>query len=174
MKKLQTVLYVIVALFLFSPSLSAQEEKTAQQIETEKKMLEAIKSQHFGLQITQIYPRDLPSIESSGEYVLLMEGDVVSTRLPYIGSAGGIMIDGEDLSIVFDKEEVEVKQDFSKWESDGEAVLSFSGSTQSTRWDVKLRIFVNGQVKIDCTSPRRGYMSYEANFVILKQDENNN
>lgn len=147
-----------------SSSLSRSERKAQEEAE-KAAYIKAIKERNFDLDITQIIPKGFPSTISTGEYYMTVRGDVVNTRLPFRGSINTTMIDGQELSIVFDDMKVEMRSDFSD-EKSGEFRYQFAGKPSDGSWVVTLQLYDNGKAHIGCQSASRGSMSYIANIII--------
>jgi len=128
-------------------------------------IVQAIENQHFVLDITRIIPRGFPTRTSTGEYQLLLDGDVVTTRLPFLGESREAVYGGiDEISIVFEKEKVAVSRDFSN-AGKGEYLFQFSGGKSREKWIVTLQLYDSGYANIGCSSGSK-YMSYIANILI--------
>lgn len=169
---------LLLCIVLLAPSCGAafQERKAARAAEEAAEhaaIVNALQNNDFILEITQIIPRGFPSKISTGEYTLRMKGDVVTTRLPYIGVSHEATYGGvDDISIIFDKEKVQVLKDVSK-ASKGEYYYQFRGGKGKDVWTVTLQIYDNGSASIGCSASGGRYMSYFANLVIPNQDAEN-
>lgn len=130
----------------------------------------ALRNSNFNLDVTQIIPVGFPAKNTMGEYSLSLQGNIVNTRLPYIGVSHEAVFPGEDVSIVFNKEEVEVKTDFSK-ASKGEYSYRFKGGEGIDPWTVQLTVYDSGTAYIDCYSDQGRTMHYYANVTLLDRDE---
>ena len=157
-----------ITLLTASCGASFQERKAAREAEAAAEraaIVRAIENQDFILEITRIMPRGFPSRTSTGEYTLRMQGDVITTRLPYMGESREATYGGVDeISVVFEKEKVQVLKDFTK-ASEGEYLFQFRGGKSQEKWLVTLQIYDNGSASIGCASGSK-YMSYFANLVV--------
>ena len=179
MKNLQTLLFLALATVILS-SCGAAYQQNRMQRAAEKEaehlaILKAIADSDFILEVTQIIPRGFPSKHSQGEYELRLKGDVVTTRLPYLGvsydnpSYGGT---DDDISIVFEKEKVQVYRDFSNAASKGEYIFLFKGGKGKQPWTVTLSVFDSGSATITCAGSGSRFMTYFANLIIPQDNEN--
>ena len=179
MKNLQTLLFLALTTVLLSSCGTAyQENRMRRAAEKEAEhlaILQALADADFILDVTQIIPRGFPSRHSQGEYSLRLKGDVITTRLPYMGvsydapSYGGA---DDDISIVFEKEKVQVLRDFSKASSKGEYLFQFKGGKGKQPWTITLSIFDSGSATITCAGSGSRFMTFFANLVIPPADEN--
>ena len=179
MKNLQWFLFLVLAAVLLSSCGAAYQEnrmrRAAEKEAEQLAILKALADSDFILEVTQIIPRGFPSRHSQGEYSLRLKGDVVTTRLPYMGvsydapSYGGT---DDDVSIVFEKEQVVVLKDFSKAASKGEYLYQFKGGKGKQPWTVTLSIFDSGSATITCAGSGSRFMTFFANLVIPQNDEN--
>ena len=178
MKILQRLLFcVLAALIVASCGTAFQENRqrrAAEKAAEQAAILHAIETADFILEVNQIIPRGFPSRHSLGEYQLRLDGDIVTTRLPFIGVSYEAPAYGnnDDLSIVFEKEKVEVYRDFSKAASKGEYLFRFKGGKGSRPWTVTLSVFDSGSATIYCANTGSRFMTYYANLVIPVKDEN--
>jgi len=176
MKTFEKILFLCLSLLIItSCGASYQASKAARAAEKEAEriaMTEALEKADFILDITRIIPRGFPSRISTGEYQLRLEGDVVTTRLPFFGvsheaSYGGV----DEISIVFDKEKVDLMTDFSNKDR-GEYLYRFTGGKGKDKWTVTLQIYDNGTASIGCSTSGGRYMSYYANLVLPETKPN--
>ena len=177
MKKMQRLLFwVLAALILSSCGTSYQENRqrrAAEKAAERAAIIQAIEDCNFILEVTQIIPQRFPSRHSQGEYQLRLEGDVVTTRLPFIGVSYEPTYGGTDeISIVFEKEKVQLIKNFSNVPTKGEYIFQFAGGKGKTPWMVTLSVFESGSASIYCAASGGRNMSYFANLVIPKKDEN--
>ena len=128
-------------------------------------LIEAIEQPDVILDITQILPFGYPSRSSTGEYALRIQGNKVNTRLPFIGDSRVAVFSTDEISIVFEDEEVELQHDFSGADH-GEYQFLFKGGKGQDKWKVYLQLFDSGNAYIRCTSTSGRKMSYVANIVI--------
>lgn len=134
--------------------------------------VKALRNCDFILDVTQIVPRGFPSKVSMGEYDLRLKGDVVTTRLPYIGRSFEAAYGDDEISVVFDNEKVDLKTDFKDASTKGAYRYSFKGGVSRIRWTVNIEVFDSGMATIDCMSDGGRSMTYYANLVIPdKKDE---
>lgn len=178
MKILQRLLFwALTALLVASCGTAYQENRqrrAAEKAAEHAAIVRAIEAGDFILDVTQIIPRGFPSRTSTGEYQLRLEGDVVTTRLPFLGVSyqAPNYGDNDDLSIVFEKERVTVYRDDSKVASKGEYCFQFKGGKGQHPWTVTLYVFDSGAATIQCSNTGSRYMSYHANLVIPVKNEN--
>lgn len=174
MKRLLFVFLVVLSVFSVaccgSSSGLSKSERNARKAAEEAMYVKAIKDRDFTLEITQIIPHGFPSRTSQAEYYLTVKGDVVNTRLPYMGDSHYAVMGGEDISIVFEKEKVSFMQDFSD-ERKGEYRYSFTGCAERGSWKITLQLYNNGRAHIGCFSPLRGTMSYVAEIKLPSENE---
>lgn len=166
-------LLVLAGLIMTSCGASYQESKARRAAEKEAErqaILAALDKADFQLDVTRIIPKGYPSRESLGEYSLRLEGDVVTTRLPYIGDSHEATYGSDEISIVFKKEKVKLIKDFSD-ASKGEYRYRFAGGEGPTRWTVDLQIYDNGSALIGCSGSGSRYISFYANLVLPKDHE---
>lgn len=165
MKHLMKGLTAILAVLLISSCGAAYQQTKAEKAA----LVIALRNSNFNLDVTQIIPVGFPSKNTMGEYSLSLQGNIVDTRLPYIGVSHSPHFGDDDISIVFDKEEVDVKTDFSK-ASKGEYSYRFKGGKGIDPWTVQLTVFDNGTAYIDCYSDEGRAMHYYANVTLLERD----
>lgn len=174
MKRLLFVLLVVVSVFSVtccgSSSGLSKSERIARKAAEEALYTKAITDRDFKLEITQIIPHGFPSRTSQAEYFLTVKGDIVNTRLPYMGDSHYAVMGGEDISIVFENEKVSINQDFSDAQK-GEYRYSFIGCAERGSWKITLQLYNNGRAHIGCFSPLRGTMSYVAEIKLPSEDE---
>lgn len=180
MKYLKRLFFWALAVMVVSScGASYQENKARRSAEKEAEraaIVKAIEDADFILEVTQVLPKGYPSRMSSGEYKLTLKDNVVTTRLPYIGVSHEATFGGaDDISIVFDKEKVQLNRDFSRVSTKGEYLYWFTGGrgTGKEAWTVTLSIFDTGSASITCSSSGGRAMGYFANLVIpaVKEDE---
>ena len=178
MKNLQRLLFWALAVMVVSSCGASYQENKAQRAAAKAAeraaIVKAIEDADFILEVTQILPKGYPSRISSGEYNLTLKDNVVTTRLPYIGVSHEATFGGaDDISIVFDKEKVQLYRDFSKVSSKGEYIYWFTGGrgTGKETWTVTLSIFDSGSASINCGSSGGRAMGYFANLVVPAKDE---
>ncbi|MCR5709815.1 MAG: DUF4251 domain-containing protein [Bacteroidales bacterium] len=163
------LLFSFLALSSCGASYSAQRsaEKEAERLAN----MQALVDSDFILDITQIIPRGFPSKVSTGEYQLRLEGDVVTTRLPFIGVSYEATYAGVDeISIVFEKEKVDLMTDFSK-HARGEYRYRFRGGKGKEKWTVDIKVFDSGSATIECASSGGRFMTYFAKLMIPQKNE---
>ena len=118
MKSIRTLLFLVLAgMIMCSCGASYQEAKERRAAEKEAEraaFAAALQNCDFTLEITRIIPRGYPSRESVGEYRLRLEKDVVTTRLPFLGESREAAYGGDEISIVFNKEKVNLIKDFAR------------------------------------------------------------
>ena len=175
MKNIARLIVLLLSLATISScGASYQESKARRAAEKEAERaatVQALENADFILEVTRIIPRGFPSKISSGEYQLRIEGDVVTTRLPYIGVSHEATYGGADeISIVFDKEKVQLLKDFSK-QNKGEYLYQFQGGKGKDKWTVTLQVYDNGTASIGCSASGGRYMSYFANMVLPVKNE---
>ena len=148
-------------------SYQTREPRSPEEAAEHALVVKALEDADFILDITQIIPNGFPSKTSTGEYQLRLEGDVVTTRLPFIGVSHEPVYAGVDeVSIVFEKEKVQLEKDFSKVSRKGEYVYKFTGGKGNDPWTVALHVFESGTATIACTSAGGRFMNFFANLVI--------
>lgn len=172
MKTLRNILYfALIGMLLASCGASSNAARSAEKEAERQAIVQAIENCDIILDITQIIPRGFPSRVSSGEYQLRLEGDVVTTRLPFFGTSHEAQYGGTDeISIVFDKEKVQLAKDFSDAAKKGEYRFQFKGG-KSGPWTVTLQIYDNGSASIGCAGTGGKYMSYFANLRIPEKND---
>lgn len=177
MKILQRLLIgALAALLLASCGTAYQENRqrrAAEKAAEQAAIVQAILDGDFILEVTQIIPRGFPSRHSQGEYQLRLDGDVVTTRLPFIGTSyeAPAYGDNDAISIVFEKEKVGVYRDFSKASTKGEYLFQFKGGKGRYPWVVTLSVFDSGSATIYCSGSGARYMTYFANLIVPEKDE---
>lgn len=175
MKNMQKVLILILsALTICSCGASYQAARAQRNAEKEAEraaIAQALENADFILEVTRIIPRGFPSRISTGEYQLRLEGNVVTTRLPFFGVSHEAAYGGvDDISIVFEKEKVTLLKDFSNG-AKGEYRYQFTGGKGKDKWTVNLQVYDNGSANIGCTTTGGRYMSYFANLVLPQPHE---
>lgn len=167
MKIMQTLLLGACAAMLFSSCGASYQTKRSAEKEAERAAnVQAIMEPDFILDINQIIPFGFPSRSSTGEYALRLEGNVVTTRLPFIGVAYDVQYPGTDeMSIVFEKESVQLSKDFSK-ASKGEYTYMFTGGKGQEKWTVTLHLYDSGSATIFCAGSHGRQMNYFATLNI--------
>ena len=168
----KTFLLALTVMIIASCGASYQtrEPRSPEEAAEHALVVKALEDADFILDITQIIPNGFPSKTSTGEYQLRLEGDVVTTRLPFIGVSHEPVYAGVDeVSIVFEKEKVQLVKDFSKVSRKGEYVYKFTGGKGNDPWTVNLHVFESGTATIACTSAGGRFMNYFANLVISEK-----
>ena len=171
MKIIEKLMFVALAAMLIVScgpySKLSEEQRVVVDEAVRKAYVRAIEKPDVKLEITQIIPQGMPSKISTGEFTLRLEGDVVTTRLPFIGVSHQPMYAGADeISIVFDEEKVDLKKDFSKAKK-GVYKYKFKGGEGYYKWDVSLILYDNGKATIDCHCTDGRSMNYYADIVLL-------
>lgn len=171
MRIIQKLLFAALAVLLIascSPySKLSEEQRVVVDEALSKAYVRAIEKPDLKLDITHIIPRGMPSKISTGEFTLRLEGDVVTTRLPFIGVSHQPMYAGADeISIVFNEEKVDLRKDFSKAKK-GVYKYKFKGGEGYYKWEVSLVLYDNGKATIDCNCTDGRSMSYYADIVLL-------
>lgn len=172
MKFIQRLLFFALMVMVIASCGTAYQQKRAAAKKAERLVYtRALENCDFILEVNRIIPRGFPARASNGEYTLRLEGDIVDTRLPYFGSSHEAQYGGVDeISIVFDKEKVDLIKDFSNAE-DGEYRYQFTGGKGPDRWTVTLQVYDNGTANIGCSSNGGKYMSYIASLVIPQRND---
>jgi len=170
MKKLETLLFVAVAAILVAACGPYSKLSEEQQKAVDKKLqaayVRAIEKPDVTVMITQLIPRGLPAKTTNVSYKLTLKGDVVDTRLPFIGTSHTPTYGGADeISVVFDDEKVDLQKDFSKADK-GQYIYKFKGGEGFNKWEMTLELYDDGNARIDanCTDGRS--MSYYGNIVL--------
>ena len=177
MKHLQNLLLGLLAVMVIT-SCGASYQETKAQRAAEKAaeraaIVQALENADFILEVTQIIPHGYPSRISSGEYSLRLQGNVVNTRLPFIGTSHDAQFGGVDeLSIVFEKEKVQLVKDFSQVPKNGEYRYQFKGGKGKDVWTVTLQVFDNGSASINCSTTGGRFMNYFATLVLPTDEDN--
>lgn len=177
MKRLQNLLLGTLAVMIIA-SCGASYQETKEKRAAEKAaeraaIVKALENADFILDVTQIIPHGYPSRMSSGEYQLRLKGDVVNTRLPFIGSSHEAQFGGVDeLSIVFENEKVQVIKDFSAAATKGEYRYQFKGGKGKDTWTVTLQVFDSGSASINCSTTGGRFMNFFANLELPADGEN--
>lgn len=160
MKTLKSILICFVLCsFLLSCGAAMQSAQERDEL------TEAIEQADFILNITEITPLGFPSRTSSGEFSLRLKGNVVNTRLPFIGRSDLMAFSDDDISIVFENEKVKLKKDLSKV-SRGEYIYEFKGGKGLDKWTVRLQLYNNGRAYVKCMSESGRTMDYVAEILI--------
>ena len=174
MKRLLIIMVAVLSALSFagcgSTSSLSQSEKKARKAAEQAMYVKAITERNFELEVTQIIPHGFPSRTSQAEYFMTVKDDVVNTRLPYMGDSHYAVMGGEEISIVFDNEEVAIKQDFSDAQK-GEYRYAFTGCAEKGSWQITLQLYDNGRAHIGCFSPSRGSMSFIAEIKLPSNNE---
>lgn len=165
MRSLRILFFLMLFPFLSGCGITRQ---TAQE---QDEMVQAIRKPDILLQITQIIPSGFPSRTSTGEFTLRLKGDVVNTRLPYAGRTSSLSFSADDISIVFENEEVELEKDFSDADRKGEYRYSFKGGKGIDKWTVRLQLFDNGRAYVKCMSENGRNMEYVADITIPASED---
>ena len=166
------LLLVLAGMIITSCGASYQESKARRAAEKEAEkaaFTAALQNCDFLLEISRIIPRGYPSRESSGEYKLRLQNDVVTTRLPFIGDSHEAAYGSDEISIVFNREKVALIKDFAD-AAKGEYRYQFSGGEGMGRWTVTIQVYDNGTAIIACAGTGSRYMSYYANLVLPKNE----
>lgn len=171
MKIIEKLMFVALAAMLIAScgpySKLSEEQRVVVDEALRKAYVRAIEKPDLKLEITQIIPQGMPSKISTGEFTLRLEGDVVTTRLPFIGVSHQPMYAGVDeISIVFDEEKVDLKKDFSKAKK-GFYKYEFKGGEGYYKWEITLNLYDNGKATIDCHCTDGRSMNYYADIVLL-------
>ena len=165
---MKTCKIILFCLLMSSVALSCGvARQTAQEREA---LVDAIEDSEFILDITEIMPFGYPSRASTGEYALRVDDETVTTRLPFIGDSRMPMMSSDEISIVFEKEKVDMAKDFSA-ASRGEYRFRFKGGKGLDQWTVNLQLFDSGKAYIRCVSTSGRQMSYMANVVVPKDED---
>ena len=177
MKTIRKILFFsAAAILLCSCGALSPASKAARAAEKEAEraaFVNALENCDFILEVTTIIPRGFPSKTSTAEYRLRLDGDVVTTRLPFIGESREAVYGGTDeISIVFDKEKVQVMKDFSD-SAKGEYRYQFQGGKGPGKWIITLQIYDNGNASIGAAGSGGKYMSYFANLILPDKDKKN-
>lgn len=154
----------VLALILLTVSCGVSKVSPVE----ESRYTDAILNRNFDLEILSIKPSGFPSKSTLGEYFLKVRGDVVDTRLPFIGSSSQPVFSGEEISIVLENEKVTFSEDFKK-ASKGKYVYTFEGPASNGSWVFTITLNSNGVAYINCSSPTRGIMNYSAEILIPEQ-----
>lgn len=171
LKLLVLVLSVAAIASCGAASQTSRAERAAAKEAERAAMVAALEKPDFKLDITRIIPRGFPSRVSTGEYMLRLKGDVVDTRLPFIGVSHEATYGGVDeISIVFEKEKVALQTDFSN-RAKGEYFYRFTGGKSKDKWTINLQVYDNGTANIVCTTSGGKYMSFFAEMVIPQDNE---
>ena len=167
-KIMKRILFFICTMVLLSScGASGRAARTAEEAAERAAIIQAIEQADFILDVNHIIPQGFPAKSTTGEYELRLKGDVVTTRLPFIGVSREATYAGVDeISIVFEDEKVDLRRDFSKVSSKGEYTYIFKGGKGRTPWTVTLDIFESGSATIRCTNSDGRVMTYYANLVI--------
>ena len=170
---MQRILFLVCTVFLLaSCGTSNRAVRSAEEAAERAAIVQAIEQADFILDVNYIIPQGFPSKSSTGEYSLRLHGDVVTTRLPFIGTSREATYAGVDeISIVFDKEKVQLMKDFSQVSVKGEYTYIFKGGKSRQPWTVTLHIFETGSATILCTNPDGRVMNYYANLVVPKDEK---
>lgn len=159
-------LFALAVMVISSCGASYKQQHAAEKQAEIKANVAALENCDFILEVTRIIPRGFPSKASNGEYQLRLKGDVVDTRLPYMGSSHEAQYGGVDeISIVFENETVNLIKDFAD-AAKGEYRYQFTGGKGKDKWTVTLQIYDNGSANIGASSNGGKYMSYIANLVV--------
>ena len=145
LKLLVLVLSVSALASCGAASQASRAERAAAKEAARAAMVAALEKPDFKLDITRIIPRGFPSRVSTGEYMLRLKGDVVDTRLPFIG----------------------VSHEAAK----GEYFYRFTGGKSKDKWTINLQVYDNGTANIVCTTSGGKYMSFFAEMVIPQENE---
>ena len=176
MKSIRTLLFLVLAgMIMCSCGASYQEAKERRAAEKEAEraaFAAALQNCDFTLEITRLIPRGYPSRESVGEYRLRLEKDVVTTRLPFLGESREAAYGGDEISIVFNKEKVNLIKDFADADK-GEYRYQFRGGEGNGKWTVSIQVYDNGSALIGCQGTGSRYMSYYANLILPQKDAEN-
>ena len=172
MKNIERLLLVVLAAVLTVScgpySKLSKEQQTVVDAKVQAAYVRAIKKPDIKLEITQIIPIGMPTKYTNGEFTLTLEGNEVDTRLPFIGVSHEPRMGGvDDIAIVFDHEQVELKSDFSKAD-DGEYRYTFKGGEGFSKWEVTLNLYDSGSAYVVCNCQDGRMMKYMANIVLRK------
>ena len=172
MRTIRILLFCLAALLPLAGCGIANQSSSAEKEAERQSIVQAVESGDFVLQVTEIIPQGFPVKSSNMEYELRLKDGVVTTRLPFIGRSYDAGYPGKELSIVFEKEKVVLKKDFSE-AAKGKYRYYFQGGKDDT-WTVSLLLWDSGKADIDCASQTGRFMSYRANIVPGAQyDEKN-
>ena len=168
MKTIERLMLVALAAILTVScgpySKLSKEQQTVVDKKVQAAYVRAIKKPDVTLDITQIIPIGMPTKFTNGQFELTLEGNEVTTRLPFMGVSHGPRMGGiDEISIVFDHEKVDLKSDFSKAD-EGEYIYKFKGGDGFDKWDMTLRLYDNGTAYIDATCQDGRMMKYIADI----------
>ena len=170
MKILEKLLFVAVAAMMIVScgpySKLSKEQQNAVDQKVQAAYVKAIEKPNLKVEVTEIIPVGMPTKHTNGEFTLTLQGNVVDTRLPFLGVSHEPHMGGVDeIAIVFDDEKVDLQKDFSKSEK-GEYSYKFKGGEGYYKWEVKLQLYDNGTAYIDCNCEDGRTMHFVANIVL--------
>lgn len=172
MRTIRILLFCLAALLPLAGCGVANQSADARRAEKEAErqaIVQAVEAGDFVLQITEIIPVGFPAKTSNMEYEMRLKDGVVTARLPFIGRSYDAGYPGKELSVVFEKEKVSLKKDFSE-AAKGKYRYYFQGGKDDT-WTVTLQLWDSGKADIDCASQSGRFMSYRANIVPGSRDD---
>lgn len=158
------VLLATVAM-LCSCGASSQERKAAKAAEEAqyaKQIDAAMNNLDFTIEINRIIPRSFPSKSTQDGYTLQYKDGLLTCYLPYFGTARTAVFGNEEVSIVADKQEVQMNTDFTK---SGQYRMSCKVKSGNVMWNIVIQVFNNGLSSLDCTTDSRDGISYQGEIV---------
>lgn len=152
-----------VRLFLAIASLSAllcgcgtASKVTPQQVAW---YVNAITNHDMVIDIISIQPMKGQIVYPGGACFITIKDGTIDGRLPFIGDAFNNLFSGEDVSYVFDKCPIEIKDNFSRAEK-GRYIYSFDAVSSKEKVSFVITFTKTGRADIVVKCTNRSLMSY--------------
>jgi len=117
----------------------------------------AVAGRRFEVSVRTILPQAGMPVHDTG-YFLRMEGDMVSSHLPFFGTSDtAVYGSADDSSISLDNYKVKIKEKKDK----EKVIFSFDAVSGNNKWAIEVEIWNNGQSYINCRCTSKSLMRYE-------------
>ena len=149
-------LFLLLVAAMTIVGCATSEERAARQAEHMEKVKAAVDGQQYKINMREMIPLRSSSIHLSGMNYLKVNGNEVSTDLPYLGTRGELKFDtrilirtqmeGYNLTLI-PKEKA--------------GLITFSARNGAENCSFNIRIYSDGQVKVILRPEKRDEIAYE-------------
>ncbi|MEF9930691.1 MAG: DUF4251 domain-containing protein [Bacteroidales bacterium] len=186
------ILLMVTALMVISVPSYAQNKKEKElspkaKIRAERKakeqadILQCISLGKIKIVISRIYPTESVSFQnasgniskntSDGYYVQLINNNIFTCYLPYMGTSKTPIMGGQNLSLEAKDQKVEIIKEYDTKTESYLYQFNYKNENIGDTWKCTIQLFTNGEANIRMDGNSRDSISYTGKLIIMEDDK---
>jgi len=156
MKTIRLFLAGMIAIAIAGCLSSCKSSNPATKNEQAQAIHQKIEDRHYRIEVTRMLPMNGSARELTPSYSLTIQGDTLTSHLPYFGQAYSIPYGGGQ-GLIFTAPLTVYSQHF---DTKGTAVISLQTRSEDDSYTYRIQIFDNGSTTIHVTPNNRQAISF--------------